>query len=1628
MTSSRCPWRAFWPVVFCVLAFCFAFASARAGTVGYFRLGDDDPDVTVLHAAMTTTDSATASQLAAVGTPSYALELGTEAAARVNSRYFILFNGASGFHTAALPTTATNNFCLEAWVRPANTTTTGCVAYNGNSATTGWGIYQFGTTFQAFYGGLAFFGSGTVTPGVWTHLALVRNAGTGTLYVNGVASGSTNSGTPNVPAGKFVIGVKPTLDGEFFNGLIDEVRVFTFASGQFNPATDLLRVAPDVAVAQPAGSALEDGVGSQDFGPVIVGASANLVFTVTNSGLSGLTGLAATMTGADAAQFSVTSAPATTLAVGGTTTFTVRFTPAGTGAKAASLRLASNDPDENPFDIALTGAGQIVATPPSTLPAGASEPVSNLQPTLVLQQVMTLSGSPAVSPALAAGVAGSSPGEIRFFAGQQELGGGNPAAAGQTYAEAENSPLFGVLGRTYGGSAATSDFAVPDLCGRLGVGLGTGAGLSAVSLGQVAGTETVTLAVANLPAHTHTLPGGGTTVSAGLDQPFDNRQPSLGLRYLINGDGELRLYAGAGTETPEGFVPANGQFLSIANNPDLFALLGTSYGGNGQTTFALPDLRGRVALGVGIGGALGERFGTETVTLTTAQLPSHAHGLAGGGTSGATGGGAVFYNTQPSLSVVYAIAVTGYFPSYGSGDNQFAQGMPLVGEVRAFATNTLPAGFLPADGRQLPIGAYPALYATIGTRYGGDGPGNFALPDLRGRAIAGIGAGAGLTERGTGDVFGAERHLLTTAEMAAHTHNANLAGLTLNAGSLSPAFAPDTTSYSVSVSSGTTSLTFTPTVETVGSALTINGTPIAAGAESAAFLIDRGDNVFVFTVSIGGVPIKSYTVTVTRTSPPQIVIEQPAGATLAPLATVDFGTLVGGAASVTKTFTVKNTGFSTLVVSGLSSSGGNAADFGANALGMNMILPSLAGPTTFYVTFTPGAPGARQTTLRVESNDPDHPVFDLLLTATVVPSSNANLAGLTTTAGALVPAFASGTLSYAFTVPYATTALKLSPWTEHPYATITSNGAPLVSGSQFNVPLAIGANAVPFVVTAQDGVTTRTYTVTITRLDTPRLVVEQTPGVALTSIALLAWGYNGNGQTTIPAEATGVVAIAGGGLHSLARRADGRLLAWGDNTYGQCTVPAAALSGARAFSAGYQHSVAIKADGGVIGWGESTLGQTTIPANVQSGASTLSSGLDHSLALMSGGFVRAWGWTSNGAVSVPVAAESHIAAVAAGGEHDLALDDYGAVLGWGGNDYGQIDIPPAARSGVTAIAAGFLHSLALKNDGSVLAWGEGGTGATEVPAAAASGVVAIAAAGHSLALKSDGSVIAWGWTAAGQQVNVPAAAQSGVFAIAAGGSHNLALRDLNPVNFGARSPGPAGIVRTFTLKNTGPGPLTITGVGVTGGAEADFVVDASLVPSSLPGPAGQATFTVTFRPGAQGLRKAFLHVDSNDPTLPVFAVTLEGTGLPPPFTVWAADTFGADAGNPAIAGATADPDGDGVANLLEFAVRSDPVHAGPVPSLVAESITLGGGVPARRFSFPYSPAASDLRYVLQYSTNLATWTDVCRLDQSTGAVTAAIGVSGNPDGASQTMTVTITDLSYFTASRYFWRLTVEQAP
>lgn len=273
---------------------------------------------------------------------------------------------------------------------------------------------------------------------------------------------------------------------------------------------------------------------------------------------------------------------------------------------------------------------------------------------------------------------------------------------------------------------------------------------------------------------------------------------------------------------------------------------------------------------------------------------------------------------------------------------------------------------------------------------------------------------------------------------------------------------------------------------------------------------------------------------------------------------------------------------------------------------------------------------------------------------------------------------------------------------------------------------------------------------------------------------VVAWGYNLDGQSTVPTNLSGVVVVDGGASHSLALKLDGTVVAWGDNSFGQVTVPTN-LTGVIAVAAGAYHCLALREAGSVISWGQELLGQISVPTNLR-GVVAIAAGASHSLVLKEDGRVVAWGSDAYGQTTVPTDLNG-VVTIAAGNYHSLALKENGTVVAWGLDDNYQSTVP-TNLTGVVAIAAGYEHSLALKTDGTVVAWGDGRYNQSVVPINL-SGVIAIAAGDyHSLALKEDGAVVAWGYNFA-DQTTVPTNL-NGVVAIAAGTYHSLALLDDGP--------------------------------------------------------------------------------------------------------------------------------------------------------------------------------------------------------------------------------------------------------
>jgi tRNA threonylcarbamoyladenosine modification (KEOPS) complex Pcc1 subunit len=334
-------------------------------------------------------------------------------------------------------------------------------------------------------------------------------------------------------------------------------------------------------------------------------------------------------------------------------------------------------------------------------------------------------------------------------------------------------------------------------------------------------------------------------------------------------------------------------------------------------------------------------------------------------------GGGIF-NKNTTLSVDYSI-VAGNSAGGGGGPDIFNEnalleysGANVVQSVASSGTGRV-AG--PAS-----INAAPLL-APLG-RYGGP---TQTMPPLGGSPALDAGGTTSLItdQRGLPRLFG------SAVDIGAVEANADLAGLVPSAGTLSPAFASETTAYTLSVSGDTTSVTFTPAKAQPDSTIRVNGFTVTSGAASSAISLSVGSNPITIAVTAqDGTTVKNYVVTVTRAAP------------------------------------------------------------------------------------------------------------------VILPSSNADLANLVPSAGALTPGFGSAVTAYTVSVPNATGSMTFLPTAAQANATVRVNGATTVSGTASSaINLAVGSNPVAIAVTAQDGITVKNYAVTVTRAGGVTPPEEGTPGL-----------------------------------------------------------------------------------------------------------------------------------------------------------------------------------------------------------------------------------------------------------------------------------------------------------------------------------------------------------------------------------------------------------------------------------------------------------------------------------------------------------------------------------------------------
>ena len=316
--------------------------------------------------------------------------------------------------------------------------------------------------------------------------------------------------------------------------------------------------------------------------------------------------------------------------------------------------------------------------------------------------------------------------------------------------------------------------------------------------------------------------------------------------------------------------------------------------------------------------------------------------------------------------------------------------------------------------------------------------------------------------------------LLALTSFVSAQSNSDLSSLVPSAGTLDPVFDSATITYTATVPFATTSITVTPTVAEAGATVTVNATPVASGVASDPIALSVGPNVITTEVKSQDLSTtKTYTITVTRTAAStnaDLSGLVPSAGTLDPVfdsGTISYTATVPFATSSMTVTPTKADANATITVNGNpvasgSPSGAIALSVGANVITTEVTAEDGSTTKTYTLTVTRGA-----------------------------ASTNADLSGLVPSGGTLNPVFDSATIAYAATVQFSTSSMTVTPTKADANATITVNGNPVASGSPSGaIALSVGANVITTEVTAEDGSTTKTYTLTVTRAAVADLVTD----------------------------------------------------------------------------------------------------------------------------------------------------------------------------------------------------------------------------------------------------------------------------------------------------------------------------------------------------------------------------------------------------------------------------------------------------------------------------------------------------------------------------------------------------------
>ncbi len=508
-----------------------------------------------------------------------------------------------------------------------------------------------------------------------------------------------------------------------------------------------------------------------------------------------------------------------------------------------------------------------------------------------------------------------------------------------------------------------------------------------------------------------------------------------------------------------------------------------------------------------------------------------------------------------------------------------------------------------------------------------------------------------------------------------------------------------------------------------------------------------------------------------------------------------------------------------------------------------------------------------------------------------------------------------------------------------------------------------------------------------------------------TGSAFAALKSNGSvvtwGSSTLGGDSSGIAARLSSGVTAVysnifafaALKNDGSVVTWGNPTYGgeSFSVAARLSSGViKVFPNGYALA-ALKSDGSVVTWGESSFGgnSSSVANSLSSGVTTVYSNQYAFAALKSDGSLITWGDSGSGGDSSSVAASlsSGVTAVYSNGHAFAALKNDGSVVTWGSSNIGgdSSSVAASLSSGVTAVYSNGYAFAAVKSGGSLVTWGypDLGGNSSSVAASLSSGVIKVYSTARAFAaLKSDGSVVTWGNSfGGGNSSSVANSLSSGVITVYSNQYAFAALKsDGSVVTWGEANLGGSG------------GPANI------GGA----------LPPALP-----LTLHVRLAATAPlGAVAGNLTISATDATTQT--VALSGTVTDEPaykhHEEWRFANFGGYISE-SFAADSADPDGDGLSNLLEYAIGLDPNVSGAVPA----GLALNGANLEYTYARSTAAKANGVAYQIEWSETLDTgsW--------STETVTEQITTT---QGALETVKASIPT---GTAGKRFLRLRVTSA-